>query len=178
MRQRAFHNTLYFRVICGILFGIAIGFIFPETAQALKPLGDAFIKLIKMMIAPIIFCTVVVGIAKMGHMRDVGRVGIKALIYFEVMSTVALVIGLVLVNVLQPGAGINADPATLDTKAIASYATAAKTHTTEEFLLNIIPSTVVDAFAKGEILQVLLFAILFGIALNWVGLDSQIKCST
>jgi aerobic C4-dicarboxylate transport protein len=169
VRQRAFHNTLYFRVICGIVIGIAIGFIFPETAQALKPLGDAFIKLIKMMIAPIIFCTVVVGIAKMGHMRDVGRVGIKALIYFEVMSTVALVIGLVLVNVLQPGAGIDADPATLDTKAIASYATAAKTHTTEEFLLNIIPSTVVDGFAKGEILQVLLFAILFGIALNWVG---------
>ena len=169
MRQRAFYNTLYLRVICGIVIGITIGFIFPETAQALKPLGDAFIKLIKMMIAPIIFCTVVVGIAKMGHMRDVGRVGIKALIYFEVMSTVALVIGLVLVNVLQPGAGINADPATLDTKAIASYATAAKTHTTEEFLLNIIPSTVVDGFAKGEILQVLLFAILFGIALNWVG---------
>ncbi|MFO1153344.1 MAG: dicarboxylate/amino acid:cation symporter [Rhodospirillales bacterium] len=173
MTHRAFYNTLYFRVICGIIIGITIGFLFPQTAQALKPLGDAFIKLIKMMIAPIIFCTVVVGIAKMGHMRDVGRVGIKALVYFEVMSTVALVIGLIVVNVLQPGAGINADPATLDTKAIASYTTSAHTHTTEEFLLNIIPSTVVDAFAKGEILQVLLFAILFGIALNWVGVRGE-----
>ena len=110
----------------GIGIGVAVGFLFPETAQKLKPLGDAFIKLIKMMIAPIIFCTVVVGIAKMGHMRDVGGVGIKALVYFEAMSTIALIIGLVVVNVLQPGAGINADPATLDTKAIASYATAAR----------------------------------------------------
>ena len=169
MGKRPFYSTLYFRVICGIVIGVAIGILFPETAQALKPFGDAFIKLIKMLIAPIIFCTVVVGIAKMGHMKDVGRVGIKALIYFEAMSTVALIIGLVVVNVLQPGAGINADPATLDTKAIAIYATAAQTHTTEEFLMNIIPSTVVDAFAKGEILQVLLFAILFGMALNWVG---------
>ncbi|MBL8527838.1 MAG: dicarboxylate/amino acid:cation symporter [Burkholderiales bacterium] len=169
MSKRPFHSTLYFRVLCGIVIGIAIGIFLPETGQALKPLGDAFIKLIKMLIAPIIFCTVVVGIAKMGHMKDVGRVGIKALVYFEGMSTVALIIGLVVVNVLQPGAGMNVDPATLDTKAIASYATAAKTHTTEEFLMNIIPSTVVDAFAKGEILQVLLFAILFGIALNWVG---------
>ena len=168
-QKHAFHRTLYFRVICGIVLGVAVGFLFPETAQALKPLGDSFIKLIKMMIAPIIFCTVVAGIAKMGHMRDVGRVGVKALIYFEAMSTIALIIGLVVVNVLRPGAGINADPATLDTRAIAGYATAAHIHTTEEFFLNIIPSTVVDAFAKGEILQVLLFAILFGIALNWVG---------
>jgi aerobic C4-dicarboxylate transport protein len=168
-QKHAFHRTLYFRVICGIVIGVVLGFVFPETAQRLKPLGDSFIKLIKMMIAPIIFCTVVAGIAKMGHMRDVGRVGIKALIYFEAMSTIALIIGLVVVNVLRPGAGINADPATLDTREIASYATAAKFHTTEEFFVNIIPSTVVDAFAKGEILQVLLFAILFGIALNWVG---------
>ncbi|MGO9414165.1 MAG: dicarboxylate/amino acid:cation symporter [Syntrophobacteraceae bacterium] len=168
-QKHAFHRTLYFRVICGIVLGVAVGFLFPETAQALKPLGDSFIKLIKMMIAPIIFCTVVAGIAKMGHMRDVGRVGVKALIYFEAMSTIALIIGLVVVNVLRPGAGINVDPATLDTRAIAGYATAAHVHTTEEFFLNIIPSTVVDAFAKGEILQVLLFSILFGIALNWVG---------
>ena len=168
-QKHAFHRTLYFRVICGIVIGVVLGFVFPETAQRLKPLGDSFIKLIKMMIAPIIFCTVVAGIAKMGHMRDVGRVGIKALIYFEAMSTIALMIGLVVVNVLRPGAGINADPATLDTKAIATYATAAQVHSTEEFFVNIIPSTVVDAFAKGEILQVLLFAILFGIALNWVG---------
>jgi aerobic C4-dicarboxylate transport protein len=168
-QKHAFYSTLYFRVICGIVLGVAIGFLFPGTGQALKPLGDSFIKLIKMMIAPIIFCTVVAGIAKMGHMRDVGRVGVKALIYFEAMSTIALIIGLVVVNVLRPGAGINADPATLDTRAIAGYATAAHIHSTEEFFVNIIPSTVVDAFAKGEILQVLLFAILFGIALNWVG---------
>ncbi len=168
-QKHAFHRTLYFRVICGIVLGVVIGFLFPETAQALKPLGDSFIKLIKMMIAPIIFCTVVAGIAKMGHMKDVGRVGVKALIYFEAMSTIALIIGLIVVNVLRPGAGINADPATLDTRAIAGYATAAHIHSTEEFFLNIIPSTAVDAFAKGEILQVLLFAILFGIALNWVG---------
>jgi aerobic C4-dicarboxylate transport protein len=168
-QKHAFHRTLYFRVLCGIVIGVAVGFLFPETAQSLQPLGDAFIKLIKMMIAPIIFCTVVVGIAKMGHMRDVGRVGIKALIYFEAMSTIALIIGLVVVNVLRPGAGINADPATLDTWAIGSYTTAAHSQTAEAFFLNIIPGTVVDAFAKGEVLQVLLFAILFGIALNQVG---------
>ncbi len=169
-QRQAFHRTLYFRVLCGIVVGLGIGFLFPETAVALKPLGDAFIKLIKMMIAPIIFCTVVVGIAKMGHMRDVGRVGVKALVYFEVMSTLALVIGLVVVNLLQPGAGVNADPASLDTRAIASYATAAQQpRTSGEFFLNIIPSTVVEAFARGEILQVLLFASLFGVALNWVG---------
>ncbi len=169
VQKNVFHKTLYFRVICGIVIGVTIGFLFPEAAQKLKPLGDAFIQLIKMLIAPIIFCTVVVGIAKMGHMKDVGRVGIKALLYFEAMSTVALIIGLVVVNVLKPGAGINADPSTLDTKAIANYATAAHTHTTVDFLMNIIPNTVVDAFAKGEILQVLLFAILFGIALNGLG---------
>lgn len=172
-QKYAFHRTLYFRVVCGIVIGIAVGFLMPETAQKLKIFGDSFIKLIKMMIAPIIFCTVVVGIAKMGHMKDVGRVGIKALVYFEAMSTIALIIGLIVVNLLQPGAGINADPATLDTRAIASYATAAQAHSTEEFLLNIIPSTVVDAFAKGEILQVLLFAILFGIALNYLGPGGQ-----
>ncbi|MGC9967141.1 MAG: dicarboxylate/amino acid:cation symporter [Syntrophobacteraceae bacterium] len=172
-QKHAFLGTLYFRVICGIVIGVAAGSLFPGTAEALKPLGDSFIKLIKMMIAPIIFCTVVIGIAKMGHMRDVGRVGIKALIYFEAMSTIALIIGLVVVNVLRPGAGINADPATLDTTAISSYATAAQIHTTGEFFLNIIPSTVFDAFAKGEILQVLLFSILFGIALNGVGARGQ-----
>jgi aerobic C4-dicarboxylate transport protein len=172
-QKHAFRRTLYFRVICGIAIGMAIGFLFPETAQSLKPLGDSFIKLIKMMIAPIIFCTVVVGIAKMGHMGDVGRVGIKALVYFEVMSTLALVIGLFVVNVLKPGAGINADAASLDTAAISSFTTAAHNHSTTEFLLNIIPNTVVDAFAKGEILQVLLFAIIFGIALNKVGARGQ-----
>src|SRR5215831_6168972 len=130
MDQRPFYKTLYFRVLCGIFIGILIGIFFPELGKSLNPVGEAFIKLIKMMIAPIIFCTVVVGIAKMGHMKDVGRVGLKALIYFEGMSTVALIIGLIVVNLLKPGAGINADPATLDTKAIESYTNSAKLQST------------------------------------------------
>src|SRR5262249_35090116 len=147
MDKLPFHKTLYFRVLCGILIGIAIGIFFPETGKSLSPVGEAFIKLIKMMIAPIIFCTVVGGIEKMGHMKDVGRVGLQALVYFEVMSTIALIIGLVVVNLLEPGAGINADPATLDVNAIASYTTAAKHQSAQDFLLNIIPNTMVDAFA-------------------------------
>ena len=135
----------------------------------MKPLGDAFIKLIKMLIAPIIFCTVVHGIASMEDMKKVGRVGIKALVYFEVMTTVALVIGLIIVNLWQPGAGMNVDPATLDTKAIAAYTAKAGEQSTVEFLLHIIPNTVIGAFAEGEILQVLLFAILFAFALHWLG---------
>jgi aerobic C4-dicarboxylate transport protein len=159
-------------VICGI--SIVLGVVVPDTAAALKPLGDAFIKLIKMIIAPIIFCTVVVGIAKMGHMKEVGRVGLKALVYFEVMTTIALFIGLVVVNVFKPGVGMNIDPATLDTRAIATYTTAAQHHGgTVDFLMSIIPNTVVDAFAKGEILQVLLFSVLFGIALNKLGERGQ-----
>jgi aerobic C4-dicarboxylate transport protein len=168
MPQKPFFKTLYFRVVCGILIGVFIGIFFPETGKSLKPFGDAFIKLIKMMIAPVIFCTVVAGIAKMGRMKDVGRVGIKALLYFEVMSTIALIIGLIVINLLKPGAGINADPSTLDLNAIASYTTAAHHQSTQDFLLNIIPTTVVDAFATGEILQVLLIAILFGVSLNWL----------
>jgi aerobic C4-dicarboxylate transport protein len=169
VQERSFYQTLYFRVICGILIGVILGVVVPEFAASLKPLGDAFIKLIKMMIALIIFCTVVVGIAKMGHMKEVGRVGLKALIYFEAMTTIALIIGLVVVNVFKPGAGMNVDPATLDTKAVASYANAAHSQSTLDFFMNIIPSTIVDAFAKGEILQVLLFSILFGVALNRLG---------
>jgi aerobic C4-dicarboxylate transport protein len=138
-------------------------------AVEMKPLGDAFVKLIKMMIAPIIFTTVVVGIAKMGNMKEVGRVGLKALLYFEAVTALALIIGLVVVNVFQPGAGINADPNTLDTRAIATYARGAEQLHGVDFFLNIIPTTVVDAFAKGEILQVLLFSILFGLALSHYG---------
>jgi aerobic C4-dicarboxylate transport protein len=135
----------------------------------MKPMGDAFIRLIKMMVAPIIFCTIVVGIAKMGDMREVGRVGFKSLIYFEVVSTIALIIGLIVVNLYQPGAGVNADPSTLDPTAISNYTTAAKSLNTVEFLLSIIPHTVVSAFAQGEILQVLLFSVLFGISLSQFG---------
>ncbi|MBI3503215.1 MAG: dicarboxylate/amino acid:cation symporter [Proteobacteria bacterium] len=164
-----FRLHLYLQVLIGIAIGTALGFVAPETAAAMKPFGDAFVKLIKMVIAPIIFATVVVGIAKIGDMREVGRVGMKALIYFELVTTLALLIGLIVVNILQPGHGINADPKTLDARAVASYATQAKSLSTVDFLLNIIPSSVVDAFAKGEILQVLLFSVLFGLSLAHFG---------
>jgi aerobic C4-dicarboxylate transport protein len=163
------YTRLYFQVVTGIILGVLLGFLWPETGAAMRPLGDGFIKLIRMIIAPIIFLTVVVGIAKMGDMKDVGRIGIKALVYFEVVSTLALVIGLLVVNIFQPGAGINADPATLDATAVASYTSGAQNMSTTQFILNIIPTTVVDAFARGEILQVLLFSILFGLALLHMG---------
>jgi aerobic C4-dicarboxylate transport protein len=161
-----FYKTLHFQVLAGIILGIALGSFFPAAGASLKPIGDAFINLIRMMIAPIIFFTVVVGIANAGDVRKVGRVGLKALLYFEVVTTAALLIGLVVVKVVQPGAGINADPATLDAKAVQQYTGSAKSMHTVDFLLNIIPDTVVNAFAKGEILQVLLLAILFGFALS------------
>jgi len=152
-----------------VVLGVLLGQFAPSLAEQMKPLGDAFIKLIKMLIAPIIFCTVVVGIAGMEDMKKVGKTGGLALLYFEVVSTLALIIGLVLVNVIKPGAGMNVDPASLDTRAIAAYTGPNKMGTTTEFLLNIIPTTVIDAFAKGEILQVLLFAVLFGFALHRFG---------
>lgn len=166
--KRPIYKRLYFQVLVGIVIGAFLGHFFPEQAVMMKPLGDAFIRLIKMMVAPIIFCTIVVGIAKMGDMREVGRVGLKALVYFEIVSTLALLIGLVVVNLYKPGAGMNVDPNTLD-PALVAQQTAARAMTTTEFLLNIIPHTVVDAFAKGEILQVLLFSVLFGIALSQFG---------
>ena len=167
------YTHLYFQVLVGILLGVAVGYLRPATGAALRPLGDGFIKLIRMMIAPIIFSTVVVGIAKMGDVKSVGRIGIRALVYFEIVSTVALLIGLVIINVLQPGAGINANPATLDAKAVAAYTSNAQHLSTVDFLLNIIPTTIVDAFAKGEILQVLLFSVLFGLALLHIGAKSR-----
>jgi Na+/H+-dicarboxylate symporters len=135
----------------------------------MKPLGDAFIKLIKMLIAPIIFFTVVHGIASMKDMKKVGRVGLKALIYFEVLTTLALIIGLIVINVLQPGAGMNVDPSTLDTKAVATYAAKAADHSTIDFFMHLIPTTVVGAFAEGDILQVLVFSVLFAVALQLLG---------
>src|SRR5690242_7876435 len=166
---RPLYTSLYFQVIVAIVIGVLLGHFAPATAVAMKPFGDAFIKLIKMLIAPIIFCTVVVGIAGMEDMKKVGKVGGLALLYFEAVSTLALIVGLVIINVVQPGAGMNIDPATLDSKAAAAYTGPGKMQTTTEFLLNVIPSTVVDAFARGEILQVLLFAILFGFALHALG---------
>lgn len=163
------YTHLYFQVLVGIVLGVVVGYLWPATGAALRPLGDGFIKLIRMMIAPIIFTTVIVGIAKMGDMKSVGRIGVRALVYFEIVSTLALVIGLVIINVLQPGVGVNADPKTLDAKAVAAYTSNAQHLSTIDFLLNIIPTTIVDAFAKGDILQVLLFSILFGLALLRLG---------
>ncbi|TMH62559.1 MAG: dicarboxylate/amino acid:cation symporter [Betaproteobacteria bacterium] len=163
------YKSLYFQVIVAIVIGVLLGHFYPATGEAMKPLGDGFIKLIKMIIAPIIFCTVVVGIAGMEDMKKVGKTGGYALLYFEIVSSVALIVGLTIVNVVQPGAGMNIDPATLDTKGVAAYTKPGQMQSTTDFLLNIIPSTVVDAFAKGEILQVLLFAVLFGFALHRFG---------
>jgi aerobic C4-dicarboxylate transport protein len=160
---------LYVQVLVAIMLGVALGQLQPEWGEAMKPLGDAFIKLIKMLIAPIIFLTVVTGIAGMGDLKKIGRVGLKALLYFEVVSTLALIIGLLVVNWIQPGAGLNADVATLDAKAVTPYTTAAQHASVVEFLLHLIPDTFVSAFAQGEILQVLLISVLFGFALARLG---------
>jgi aerobic C4-dicarboxylate transport protein len=167
--KKPLYKSLYAQVITAIVIGVIVGHFWPQTGEAMKPLGDGFIKLIKMMIAPIIFCTVVVGIAGMEDMKKVGKTGGLALLYFEVVSTIALIVGLTIVNVVQPGAGMNVDPATLDTKTIAAYTGPGKMQGTVEFLMSIVPSTVIDAFAKGEILQVLLFSVLFGFALHRFG---------
>jgi aerobic C4-dicarboxylate transport protein len=161
--------SLYVQVLIGIVLGGALGYLQPAWGVSMRPLGDAFVNLVKMLIGPIIFSTVVVGLAGMGDLKKVGRVGAKALIYFEIITTLALVIGLVVSNVFTPGAGFHADPATLDAKGIARYAGAAKEMGTVEFLMHIIPKTFVSAFAEGEILQVLLLAVLFGLALGNIG---------
>ena len=167
--KKPLHRSLYVQVLAAVIAGVLLGHFMPSLGTDMKPLGDAFIKLIKMIIAPIIFCTVVVGIAGMEDMKKVGKTGGLALLYFEVVSTLALVIGLVIVNLVQPGAGMHVDPSTLDTKGIAAYTAPGKMQGTVDFLLNVIPTSVVDAFAKGEILQVLLFSVLFGFALHKFG---------
>ena len=167
--KKPFYKILYVQVLFAIVLGVLLGVFVPELGTKMKPLGDGFIKLIKMIIAPVIFCTVVAGIAGMQDMKKVGRVGGKALLYFEVVSTFALVIGLVVANIAKPGAGFNVDAATLDSSAIAQYTDKAKSQSTVDFLMNIIPNTFIDAFAKGDILQVLLIAILFGVALSMLG---------
>jgi aerobic C4-dicarboxylate transport protein len=161
---------LYFWVVLAILAGGTVGYVNPPIAVKLKPLGDGFIALVKMLIGPVIFCTVVLGIAGAGDMKKVGRVGAKALIYFEVVSTIALIIGLTVVNVIRPGAGFNIDPRTLDAKAVDAYAKAAASQTTTDFVLHIIPRTFFDAFTgTGDLLQVLLVAVLFGYAMTHLG---------
>ena len=163
------YKVLYFQVICAIVIGILLGFLAPEIGAQMKPFGDGFIRLIKMIIAPVIFCTVVTGIAGMEDMKKVGKTGGLALLYFEVVSTIALIIGLIIVNTVQPGVGMHVDPNTLDQAAVSAYTGPGKMQTTTEFLMNVIPNTVVGAFANGDILQVLFFSILFGFALHKFG---------
>ena len=167
--RKPWYRILYVQVLIAITLGIALGHLWPATAVEMKPLGDGFIKLIKMVIALVIFCTVVSGISGMENMKKVGRVGGKALLYFEAVSTVALLIGWVVATVVKPGAGFNANPATLDVKAVAAYAGKAKEQTVVEFVLNIIPNTIVDAFARGDILPVVLISVLFGYVLSRLG---------
>ena len=162
---RPLYRSLYVQVLAGILLGVIVGVVWPDKGAAMKPLGDGFIKLIKMLIAPIVFATITVGIARMGAMRDVGRIGIRTLLYFEAVSTLALVIGLVVVNILQPGRGLHVDPAA----AVPPAASGAAPIGTVDFLLNIIPVTVVDGFVRGDILQVLVVSLLFGVALLMQG---------
>ncbi|GAB1581174.1 dicarboxylate/amino acid:cation symporter [Phyllobacterium phragmitis] len=163
------YGHLYVQVLVAIAAGIALGHFYPELGSSLKPLGDAFIKLVKMIIAPVIFLTVATGIAGMSDLHKVGRVAGKAMIYFLTFSTLALIVGLVVANVVHPGSGMHIDPASLDTKAVANYAEKAHEQTITGFLTNIIPTTIVGAFASGDILQVLFFSVLFGIALGMVG---------
>ena len=167
--RQPLYKSLYVQVIVAITIGILLGHFYPETGVALKPLGDGFVKLIKMVIAPIIFCTVVSGIAGMQSMKSVGKTGGYALLYFEIVSTIALIIGLIVVNVVKPGAGMHIDVSTLNASSVAAYAAAGAQQTTVGFLLNIIPNTIVGAFANGDILQVLMFSVLFGFALHRLG---------
>jgi aerobic C4-dicarboxylate transport protein len=168
-RRKPWYRILYIQVLVAVFIGILIGYWFPDTGKSLKPLGDGFIKLVKMLIAPIIFCTVVHGIASMGDLKKLGRIGGKTILYFEVVSTLALVIGLVVVNVLRPGDGFNIDPKTLDPQISQGYLQKAHGLSTVGFFLNIIPSTFLDAFVTGDLLQVLLVAILIGFAISAMG---------
>lgn len=172
--KRSFFRTLYFRVLAGVILGIAMGFLWPHAAQAMKPFGDGFIRLVRMMVAPIIFLSVVLGIANVGDLRKLGRIGIKALVYFEVVSTFALLLGMVVASVVQPGRGMNVDVRTLDVKGVQQYTSQTESLGGVDFVLNIIPDTFTGAFSKGEILQVLLLAILTGMALLMLPSESRI----
>ena len=167
--HKEFYQHLYFQVLVAILLGILLGYFYPSVGESLKPLGDAFIQLVRMLIAPIIFCTVVHGIASSDDAKKVGRVGLKAVIYFEILTTIALVLGLVCMHIGQPGAGMNIDPGTLDTKTLPPGATTAMPQGIADYFLHIIPNTVVGAFAQGEILQVLFFSVLFAFAMQTLG---------
>jgi aerobic C4-dicarboxylate transport protein len=167
--HRPWYTVLYVQVLIAIAIGVAVGYFWPDFGKALKPLGDGFIALIKMMIAPVIFCTVVHGISSMGDLKRVGRVGVKALVYFEVVSTVALAIGLIVGELLQPGAGFNIDPASMDAKEVATYVIKAKEEGIVAHLMAIIPDSYIGALARGDLLQVLLVSILSGFAIALMG---------
>ena len=168
-KAQPWYLQLWFQVLVAMVIGIVLGHLWPTLGAQMQPLGDAFIKAIRVLIAPIIFCTVVHGIASMANMAKVGRVALKALIYFEVLTTIALVIGLVMVNVFQPGVGMNVDLSHVDTASVAGYIEQTRKHTTQQFLLDIIPNTFVGAFAEGNVLQVLYISVLCGFALSWMG---------
>ena len=176
--RQPFYKILYVQVLIAVVIGILLGHFWPQTGEAMKPLGDAFIKLIKMIIAPVIFLTVVAGIASMSDLEKVGRVGLKALLYFFAFSTLALIVGLIVANVVQPGAGLHIDPKSLDPKTVATFTAKAHESSILDFLMNIIPTTVVGAFSSGEILQVLLFAILFGFGLSFMGEEGKLSTAT
>lgn len=169
LKRRPLYTRLYFQVLAAIIAGVLLGHFYPASGEAMKPFGDGFIKLIKMLIGPIIFVTVVHGIASMGDLRKIGRVGVKALLYFEVVTTLALAVGLIVVNVLRPGAGMNVDAGALDTKGIEHYVAQSQQDTAAGFILNIIPDTFFSAFSQGNILQILLVALLFAFALQATG---------
>ena len=162
-------SSLYFQVLLGIALGVLLGLLAPQYGVAMRPLGDGFIKLVRMLIAPVVFTTVVVGIAQMGAMKDVGRIGLRALIYFEVVSSIALLIGLVVVSVLKPGAGLAFNPAAADLKSVSAYTSASQQLNAVDFILHVIPDTMIGAFSGGEVLQVLLVSVLFGLALLRLG---------
>jgi aerobic C4-dicarboxylate transport protein len=168
-KKQPLYKSLYLQVLTAIVIGVLLGHFYPTTGAAMQPFGNGFIKLIKMMIAPIIFCTVVLGISGMESLKKVGKTGAIALLYFEILTTFALVIGLLIVDFVRPGSGMNVNPATLDMKSVAAYTGPGKMQTTTQFLMGVIPDTIAGAFATGEILQVLFFAILFGFALHMVG---------
>ncbi|MBC3542342.1 dicarboxylate/amino acid:cation symporter [Rufibacter sediminis] len=176
IRKKPLYESLYFQVISAIVIGVLLGHFRPELGVQLKPLGDAFIKLVKMMIGPVVFCTIVTGIAGMQDMKQVGRVGVKALLYFEVLTTVALLLGLLVVNLLQPGTGMHVDAASLDTEALSALTSAgekADTSSTVGFLMHLIPNNIVDALAQGDLLQILFFSVLFGFGLSKIGERGQ-----
>ena len=164
-----FFKGLYVQVITAIIIGILLGYFFPTFAVQLKPFGDGFIKLVKMMIGPVIFCTIVTGIAGMQDTKKVGRVGFKAIIYFEIVSTLALIIGLFVINIMKPGVGMNVDPSTLDTKSVENFLSQSKSYNAQDFLMHIIPDNIVNALSNGDLLQILFFSVLFGFALSKIG---------